>query len=192
MMKAVLKLLLLPLTLIVLFTQCEKDEPIPNVTISDNNFLNALIEQGVDTDRDGKISHAEAEVVISLDVSGDSISDMTGIEKFVNLDTLRCYNNKLTTLDVSNCPALSYLKCAWNKLTSLDVSNNTALSYLAFGRKQLTSLDVSNNTEVTLLNISEMPTLIEVCVWTIPFPPEGMHISTEGSPNVYFTTECSK
>ena len=78
-MKAILHLLLLPLALIVLFTQCEKDEPNPQVTIPDNNFLNALIELGIDTDGDGQISHVEAEVVISLDVDEDSISDMTGI-----------------------------------------------------------------------------------------------------------------
>ena len=84
-MKAILHLLLLPLALIVLFTQCEKDKPNPQVTIPDNNFLNALIESGVDTDGDGQISNAEAEAVITLDVNGRSISNLTGIQKFVNL-----------------------------------------------------------------------------------------------------------
>jgi len=42
------------------------------------------------------------------------------------------------------------------------------------------------------LDISEMPSLYEVCVWTLPFPPEGFLVFTSGSPNVYFTTECSK
>jgi len=87
-MKTVLKLWLLPLALIVLFTQCEKDKPNPQVTIPDNNFLNALIELGIDTNGDGIISPAEAEVVTSLNVRGGNISDMTGIEAFFNLDTL--------------------------------------------------------------------------------------------------------
>ncbi len=52
-MKTVLKLLLLPLALIILFTQCEK-EPEP-VNIPDDAFLNALIEEGVDTNGDGEI-----------------------------------------------------------------------------------------------------------------------------------------
>jgi len=34
-----------------------------------------------------------------------------------------------------------------------------------------------------------MESLHEVCVWTFPFPPEGVTLR-EGSPNVYFTTEC--
>jgi rhodanese-related sulfurtransferase len=37
-----------------------------------------------------------------------------------------------------------------------------------------------------------MPTLFEVCVWVTPFPPEGLEILSTGSPNVYFTTECSQ
>lgn len=78
-MKAKPYILLLSLMLIVLFIQCEK-EPEPNNP--DNNSLNALIELGVDTDWDGEISPAETEVITSLDVSEDSISDMTGIETF--------------------------------------------------------------------------------------------------------------
>jgi hypothetical protein len=26
----------------------------------------------------------------------------------------------------------------------------------------------------------------------MPFPPEGFNLCTEGSPNVYFTMDCSK
>jgi hypothetical protein len=37
-----------------------------------------------------------------------------------------------------------------------------------------------------------MPSLHEVCVWEMPFPPlEGLKLEKTGSPNVYFTTECS-
>src|SRR5512135_1152119 len=80
--------------------QCKKDKPDPQVTINDNNFLKALIASGVDTDSDGKISTSEAGMVTSLDVGMDSISDMTGIEKFINLETLVCSRNQLTSLDI--------------------------------------------------------------------------------------------
>jgi len=42
------------------------------------------------------------------------------------------------------------------------------------------------------LYIQEMPSLYEVCVWVVPFPPDGVEVETRGSPNVYFTTDCSK
>ncbi len=67
--------LLLPLALIVLFTQCEKEHN--PVNIPDDAFLNALIEQGIDTNGDGFISINEAEAITILDVSYKDISDMT-------------------------------------------------------------------------------------------------------------------
>jgi hypothetical protein len=57
---------------------------------------------------------------------------------------------------------------------------------------QLTSLDISNNTVLEELYLGNMPSLGKVCVWTLPFPPEGVALDTEGSPSVYFTTDCSK
>ncbi|MCK4466266.1 MAG: hypothetical protein KAU83_11195 [Bacteroidales bacterium] len=95
---------------VVLLSQCEKD-PEPEVTIPDDNFLNALIDLGVDTNGDGIISPAEAEVITFLDVSHRGISDMTGIEFFVNLDTLDCSFNRLASLDFSNNTALKFLDC---------------------------------------------------------------------------------
>jgi Leucine-rich repeat (LRR) protein len=308
-MKAVLKLLVLPLALIILFTQCEKEpeiHPEDPIDIPDDAFLTALIEEGVDTNGDRLISYAEAEVIISLDVNYEYISNLSGIEAFENLDSLYCSKNLLTYLDISGCAALkvlhcnhnqltsldvsnnsaliylessynpltsldvsnntaltrlgcfhhqltsldvsnnialTYLNCYGNQLTSLDVSNNTALTILWCGDNQLTSLDVSNNTALTnlgcveniltnldvsnntaltklqcggnqlaaldisnnialgteadphancYLDLENMPTLEEVCVWTMLFPPEGFKLCAEGSPNVYFTTECSE
>jgi N-acetylneuraminic acid mutarotase len=113
------------------------------VFIPDTAFLYALIDEGVDTNEDGKISYAEAEAVTDLNAYEDNISDMTGIEAFINLGTLECYKNKLTSLDVSNNTALTTLVCWSNNLTSLDVSNNTALFELNCSNNQLTSLKVS-------------------------------------------------
>jgi hypothetical protein len=42
------------------------------------------------------------------------------------------------------------------------------------------------------LYIMYIPTLYKVCVWEMPFPPTEVAINMEGSPNVYFTTDCSK
>lgn len=149
-MNLLFKVMLLMLTLVLLI-QCEKDEPYPHVKISDNNFLYALIESGVDTNRDGKISHAEAEAITILNVNEKGISDLTGIKAFVNLDFLSCSHNQLTTMDLSNNTALTKLDCYDNQLTNLNVSNNTELVSLVCWINQLASLDVSNNTALKWL-----------------------------------------
>ncbi|MFC2116350.1 leucine-rich repeat domain-containing protein, partial [Bacteroidota bacterium] len=133
-----------------------------NVEIPDTRFLYSLIEKGVDTNGDSLISYAEAEAVIIMDVRGLGTEgnemwegnplDMTGIEAFVNLDTLRCNYNALTSLDVSNNIALTYLDFRNNSLETLDVSNCTALTYLDFRNNSLGTLDVSNCTALTYLD----------------------------------------
>jgi hypothetical protein len=60
-MKAIVKVLLLILTVAFLY-HCKKDVD-PRVNITDNNFLKALIEVGVDKNRDGIISPYEAEMI---------------------------------------------------------------------------------------------------------------------------------
>ncbi len=62
------------------------------------------------------------------------------------------YNNNITSLNVSKCPALTILDCGGNNLTSLDISKNTALTWLYCSYNNLTSLDVSKNTALTRLN----------------------------------------
>jgi len=230
----VIKRYILYILAVILSIQCERDEPNPTVNITDNNFLNALIESGIDTDGDGMISATEASPVAILAVSDCDISDLNGIENFTCLARLNCSENKLTHLDVSNnialvdlnciCNQLAILDvsnntsleelycsenllstldvsnmvgycnlyCSGNQLTTIDVSNNTSLRDLDCSENQLTSLDVSNNTALGVLYLGNMPSLGKVCVWEVPFPPEGVEIDTEGSPNVYFTTDCSK
>ena len=68
-----------------------------------------------------------------------------------DMTTLWCYENQLTSLDVSGCSTLTMLDCSWNQLTSLDVSQNTALTSLDCWSNELTSLDVSQNTALTSL-----------------------------------------
>ena len=313
MMKTIPYVLLLPLALIVLFTQCKKDPEIELVDIPSPTLLNALIDVGVDIDGDGAISKSEADSVLILDFTHKGISDMTGIEVFINLEELYCHGNQLTnldvsynsallnldcsdnqlthldvsyntglldlkcswnpltsldisenpkmeilrcrmnlltTLDVSNNKSLYYINCGWNQLTNLDVSNNSDLRFLFCQRNFLTTLDFSNNytilelecgeNQLTNLDLSQqsrlyeldcgcndflgpycersnplisldisknvdlrflrlmyLPTLSQVCVWELPFPPVGINVffpdvDTTGSPNVYFTTECSE
>ena len=119
-----------------------------DVNIPDANFKNYLVNNNaINTNGDTEIQVSEASAYTgTINVSNKSISDLTGIEAFIALTTLECFNNQLTSLDVSNNTALTHLYCGINPLTTLDVSQNTALIVLRCGTNQLTSLDVSNNT----------------------------------------------
>ena len=142
-MNPLLKTLIWILAL-TLLGQCNKDEP-GNVNIPDNTFLNLLIQKGIDTNGDGAISHQEAAAVRSLNIDNTGVSDLTGIGSFVNLDTLMCGANWLTSIVLSGNKHLVFLDCSTNQLTSLDVSNNTALTYLACHHNPLANLNVSAN-----------------------------------------------
>ena len=136
-------------------TVIDPDNPtaIPGVEINETNFPDPVFRQylakNFDKNKDGRLSDKESAAVKDLYLGELGISDLTGIEYFKNLSSLWCYDNNLTTLDVSNNTELKILACDNNQLTSLDVSNNTALTELYCDDNQLTSLDVSHNTLLT-------------------------------------------
>jgi Leucine-rich repeat (LRR) protein len=126
------------------------------VTIPDVNFKAYLVgNTAINTNGDTEIQCSEA-IFFSgaIDCSGLSISDLTGIEAFTSLDTLMCWSNSLTSLDLSSNTALTRLLCSNNLLTSLDVTQNTALTTLHCQLNTLGSLDVTQNIALTSLNCS--------------------------------------
>jgi Leucine-rich repeat (LRR) protein len=199
-----LRNVLLLTTIVVLLCTCEKEDS--KLEFRDITFLGVLIREGVDKDQDGEISFSEAKAVRSLDISYSSIEHVIGIRAFINLDTLNCNWNHLTSLDVSHNTNLVYLDCSRNKLTRLDLSKNTGLTILLCDGNMLTSLDVSNNTllnhiscssnlfftldfskNTQLLNLSirNMHSLHRVCVYEIP-----SQVYSEGSIHAYLSTDC--
>jgi hypothetical protein len=127
------------------------------------SFLLALIQEGVDTNGDSRIDPKEAEAVTHLDVAAYGITNMTGIETFLNLDTLICGDNNFDSLDLSSNTALSYLDCSGHLYTtvtplqSLNLTGCTDLAHLNCSSSQLTSLDLSGCTNLTWLDCSFNP-----------------------------------
>ena len=86
--------------------------------IRDENFRNWIAEQSYG--QDGWIIPAEIAAVKVIDVSSKNIASLKGIEYFTALTELRCYNNQLTTLDVSkNMVVVNQNK--WNTRLSFGV-----------------------------------------------------------------------
>jgi len=74
----------------------------------------------------------------------------------------------------------------------LNTSNNLILVYLNCNFNQIVTMDITRNKLVYQLYLNGMPSLTRVCVWQMPFPTLGVYVENAGSPNVYFTTDCSK
>jgi len=87
----------------------------------------------------------------TFNFSGNSGIANILVENVEGLTRLGCYQNSLTTLDVSKSTALEYLYIPLNFLTTLDLGINTVLATLSCYENSLTVLDISANTALTLL-----------------------------------------
>ena len=128
---------------------------IDETNFPDGNFRAWLLTQ--DYGKDGRILQKEIAGIAKINVAGNEIESLKGIEFFTALTELNCSSNKLETLDVSKNTALTTLECAANQLETLDVSKNTALTKLYCGSNGMKTLDVSKNTALTVLECSKNP-----------------------------------
>lgn len=121
------------------------------VNIPDANFKYALLNQSpnIDLNNNGEIELSEAETVTYLNVSDYQIQNMTGIQAFTSLNSLDCFRNKISLLDVSKNLALTKLYCNSNNLTTLDVSQNILLTELVCPYNNIQNLDLSKNVALT-------------------------------------------
>lgn len=125
------------------------------VYIPDVNFKNALLNHTpiIDTNGDSQIQIVEAEIFTeTLNIESKDISDLTGIESFINITHLNCRNNILETLILSNNTILEVLECDFNSITNLDITNNLNLIYLSCLDNELTSLVLTENNNLQTLN----------------------------------------
>ncbi len=103
----------------------------------------------IDLNNNGKKDDGEA--VTTFDSKVSYTLGARTVTIYGKVTKLICYNNRLTTLNVSNNKELWSLDCGVNQLTSLDVSNNSSLTELSCQKNQLATLDVSNNPALTEL-----------------------------------------
>lgn len=143
------------------------------ISITDPNFEKQLVHLGIDSDNlvNGSMSSADALGILKLDLSSTQIQDLTGLEAFVDLDSLWCGDNpNLTSFPTNIIPSgLQFLNIHTCALSSLDLSqatslhtlicySNTALSNLQLP-SSLTHLNCSNN-NLSSLNLNSTPNLV--------------------------------
>ena len=140
----------------------------------------------------------------TLDISGQGICSLKGIECFKSLVYLDCRNNQITSLDFSSNPKLEVARCYRNKLSSVNVTANAKLKILGLSAGNasdghLTLIDVSNNPLLELLEVKYQPlTAIDVsqnpnlnwltCDYT---PVTSLDLSNHTSLEYIYAQNCS-
>lgn len=124
-------------------------DPNEELTFEDNRFA-ALVLQ-FDKNNDGVLQRSEAELVTEINVDGQDIGSLQGIEYFTNLELLACSLNRLDSLDVSHNTKLRELYCRSNRILALDVTMLPDLQVLNCRGNRLSKLDVSQNPKLVVL-----------------------------------------
>lgn len=115
--------------------------------IPDANFEQALINEGYDMYLDGYVETSSIDTITELYVNNKDINSLSGIEDFIALESLFCYENNLTSLNLSNNSNLFEVTCSNNNLESIDLrnGNNTGLWYfMSMNNPFLNCIDVDD------------------------------------------------
>lgn len=83
--------------------------------------------------------------ITNLYCSGYELTDLDGIDKFVNLKILDCSNNKLVYLENFENSNIEEIYCSNNKIKSLYGLQKSKLKYLHCNNNQLESLEFINS-----------------------------------------------
>ena len=107
-----------------------------------------------------------------LDLKYCNITDLTGIEDFINLKNLTIdgsSGNFISDIDLSKNTELLSLNCMYNPISSIDLSNNLNLRSITFSFTNVSAIDFSNNellesiaavqSPLTALDLSNNPQL---------------------------------
>lgn len=117
----------------------------------------AYLSRTYDYDADGYID-PETVVTINTDIyprveQDAEISDLQGIELFVNLEYLRLRPCKLQSCDCSGNTQLKQLRISSDTLTSLNLTGNPQLKELNISCNSLTSLNLTGNPQLRSLDL---------------------------------------
>ncbi len=107
----------------------------------------------IDSNNDGQIQQSEALQVSQLYIPNSNLSNIIGIEYFINLKLLNCSNNQLTSINLNSLSSLEALLCESNQLNSLTTGSALLVTLFCFAN-QLTSLNVNGLSELVNLDCS--------------------------------------
>ena len=108
--------------------------------VPDDNF-EAILEansMGNGIANDNAVTTSNISGVTTLIVTGENISDLTGIEDFIALESLTATTNNISSVDLSNNTNLKLLLLSSNPIGAIDLSNLTNLEILGLTSTSIT------------------------------------------------------
>jgi hypothetical protein len=88
-------------------------------------------------------AHADLASVSFVDISGQSLTALSGLAALPALTHLECSSDSLTTLDISGNPLLTEVHANATSLTTLDISSNPLLTTVDLQSCNLTTAEVN-------------------------------------------------
>lgn len=131
------------------------DNPVASIE-SPDNYGSVNSYNVIDNNSDGEIQVSEALLIKHLNISFSYITNLEGIQSFLNLEALSCNSNQLTSLNLINgLTSLKILNCYNNQITSLNVGSLTNLKRLDCFYNQISSLNVSGLINLSMIQCFE-------------------------------------
>ena len=94
-----------------------------SVEINETNFPDAkfrsFVKENLDKNKDDILDAMEIAAVKMIEANKMGIKSLEGVGFFTALETLKCWDNELTALDVSKNTELTRLYCRSNRLACL-------------------------------------------------------------------------
>lgn len=140
---------------LILYREGRVADVYPNKSTFPDDYFRSYAVTVLDLDGDGILSIEEQLAVEQISVGYSGVVDLKGIEYFAMLRELNCYNNKLTSLDLSYNPLLAKLSCSHNAITELNLSDKAQLSSLSCADNMLRKLDLTKNSKLAELDCSD-------------------------------------
>lgn len=133
-------------------------------------FETFLISKGIDDIADGKVLTSKITAITDFRMEHTHITDVTGIENFINLEVLLLWQNDFTTINVTKMKRLKILSLSECPVNSIDLTQNIELVEIDFQhdatRFQDPTYPFGKTVGFTSLDLSKNVKMERIYIWT--------------------------
>jgi hypothetical protein len=128
------------------------------VSIPDSTFESFLIQNGFDSDGliNGQMSSLDASAIDSIEIFGNSIEDLTGLESFINMRYLRLIGFGGDSINLTLMDSLEAIYLYSIGVSNIDLTQNSILSSMAIYNTPISGIDLSGNPNLIVVNLQSV------------------------------------